>query len=137
MAHEIPAFEGAKSFDEIIGEVRPHKMGQTPEFVLNKVEGLRGTETNYLQGYCAVSATGRDPFLASVCVTPTQDVIDYIRNKMITVDADRIYFHVIVYEDRTSRVYAKYNQIIGSRLLAVFDAKETRRFLKGVSAASK
>lgn len=41
---------------------------------------------------------------------------------MLQVDNDSIYFEIIVRDDGTADVYARYNQIIGSRMLATIDA---------------
>ena len=51
-----------------------------------------------------------------------QWLIDWIQNNMLAVDHDSIYFNVIVRDDQHALVTAQYNQIIGSRWLALIDA---------------
>jgi hypothetical protein len=53
-----------------------------------------------------------------VAVTP--EVIRLAASNLIVVDRDEIYFELIVHAD-DAYLYFKYNQIIGSRLLAILD----------------
>lgn len=53
---------------------------------------------------------------------PSQEVIDAVRTNMLCIAYDSIYFALHFDDDGTARVYATYNQIIGSRLLAIVDA---------------
>jgi hypothetical protein len=49
-------------------------------------------------------------------------VIDYIKNNMIRVPYDQIYFEVVVWGDGRALVLARYKQILGQRYLAIIDA---------------
>ena len=50
-----------------------------------------------------------------------QWLIDWLQENMLAVDHDSIYFQVIVRDDQHALVTAQYNQIIGSRWLALID----------------
>lgn len=54
--------------------------------------------------------------------TPTEELRDFCIANMLRVDYDSIYFEIITRDDGTADVYAKHNQIIGSRLAATIDA---------------
>jgi hypothetical protein len=49
---------------------------------------------------------------------PTEKTLEYVRNNMLPVDYDSIYFRVIDRGDNETLIVAQYNQIIGSRWLA-------------------
>lgn len=86
--------------------------------------GARGSFTQYhhkgftVSGFC--SGGHRNATFKYSHVTPSLLVLDYIADNMLRVNHDSIYFEVIEF-DTFYRVYVKYNQIIGSRLLAVID----------------
>lgn len=55
-------------------------------------------------------------------VIPSPAVLDAINRTMLLIDYDEIYFDVITRSDWNHvDVYAKYNQILGSRLIAMVD----------------
>ena len=54
-------------------------------------------------------------------VKPTDKLVELINNHMISVDYDQIYFTIMIYPDNTAMLIMKYNQIIGSRWIAMID----------------
>jgi hypothetical protein len=62
-----------------------------------------------------------DGYAHGYAVLP-QWLIDWIQENMLAVPHDSIYFQVIVRDDVSALVTAQYNQIIGSRWLALIDA---------------
>lgn len=58
----------------------------------------------------------------SMQVKPSKEVLDWIRDHMISVDYDTIVFQIVVHDDSNALVVAHYGQIIGSRYLAYIDA---------------
>lgn len=55
-------------------------------------------------------------------VIPSSAVLGAIEKTMLTIDYDQIYFEVISRPEWDYiSVYAKYNQILGSRLIAIVD----------------
>jgi len=54
-------------------------------------------------------------------VMPTDKLIDFVKENMLAIDYDSIYFEIICYENNTAMLIAKYNQIIGSRWIAMID----------------
>jgi hypothetical protein len=71
--------------------------------------------------YCLV--TGPDgTMLPSLFVRPTVATLDWVADNMLAITYDSIYFAVYVHNDGHATVYAKNNQILGSRMLAVISA---------------
>ena len=122
-------FPKAASFDElfagveVIADISPKKI-QRP---IVKI-GAGPLQTH---GYCSIKVQeSGNKFFNPLTIQPTEALAAAILDSMIYIEYDTIYFEVIVYDDRSSRVYAKYNQIIGSRIVAKFDAKATRAFFR-------
>ncbi len=129
MGREKPAF-ATTSFKDLFASVKPHdKKALAHE--INRVRCRNGFDTNHTTGFCEIDVVARE-YHNPCTIEPSKLLWDFLRTKMLTIGGDQIYFRVFVFEDGTSRVYAKYGQIVGSRLLAEFDAAETRRFLAGV-----
>ncbi len=63
-------------------------------------------------------STAHGPRHPSLEIRPTPAVLEVIGREMLAIDRDRIYFEIITFDDGTSTVYAKYNQILGSHKLA-------------------
>lgn len=63
----------------------------------------------------------RDGYRHAYAVLP-QWLIDWVQANMLPVDYDSIYFTINARDDVTALVTAQYNQIIGSRWLALIDA---------------
>jgi len=55
----------------------------------------------------------------SLNVVPTMKLINWVKEHMLMIDYDRIYFSIVVFEDHFD-LYVKYNLIIGSRFLGSF-----------------
>lgn len=64
------------------------------------------------------------PFIASLKVSVSKEVLTWINSHMLAIKYDRIYFDAVVFDDNSVAIYAKYNQIIGSRLIGWFDLSE-------------
>lgn len=79
----------------------------------------RNTAGNVITSYCCVQST---PHRESMHVRPRSEVIEFIRQRMIQIDYDHIYFNVIMRSDGTALITASYNQILGSYWLALVPA---------------
>lgn len=122
----------AASFDELfagveeIKDLDPRKI-QRPTVKI----GAGPLQTN---GYCSVTVQeSGDKFFNPLTIKLTEALAAAIHDSMLYIEYDTIYFEVVVYGDRSSRVYAKYNQIIGSRIIAKLDATATRAFFRKLS----
>ncbi len=111
------AFPDVKTLAELFTEVKPGK-GESP--VIEKMPNWTNGKRNcYLTGWLSVSGeTERRSFH----VKPTEAVIACVRDSMLHGEYDRIHFEAVVWDDGRALVLAQYNQIIGSRYLAVIDA---------------
>ena len=54
-------------------------------------------------------------------VKPTDRLIELVNGNMISIDYDQIYFTIMLYPDNTAMLIMRYNQIIGSRWIAMID----------------
>lgn len=118
-------FKDAKSFFDVFESAVPYDHKQPLKDRLEwtmvgdyKELANHHTSGNVITNYCMVS--GKE--YRSFHVRPKQEVIEYVRNNMIPVYYDHIYFQVVVRNDNTALITASYNQIIGSRWLALVDA---------------
>lgn len=90
-----------------------------PAVTVHKAEKLVPTERLNISPYCSVS----DPLgvhWRSMWVRPTLALWLKLHETMIKVDYDAIYFHIVIRTDG-ALVLAQYNQIIGSRWIALID----------------
>jgi hypothetical protein len=83
-----------------------------------------------LSAYCPIRTVDIDRSYEALEVWPTELVLDWVGAHMININYDHITFQIIVYADGTSRVWAKYGQIIGSRLLADFNKEQTQEWFQ-------
>ena len=75
--------------------------------------------------YCTVSDSTKvyGNILPSLWVYPSDEVMDFIAGNMLLIDYDSIYFSLIRPVGGTDYVlYAKYNQILGSRVIGYVTA---------------
>jgi hypothetical protein len=90
-----------------------------------------------LSGFMSVmpgSTWPKDQRLPSALrVAPSDLVKRAVDANLIHVYADRIYFQAYCHDDRAD-IYAKYSQILGSRLLAVMDMKDFKAVLDRIGA---
>lgn len=84
-------------------------------------------------GYCQVTLPYSGKHFNSLTIRPSVLLASAVASSMIKIDYDLINFEIIVYDDRSSRVYARYSQIIGSRLIAEFTPTATREFFRNLS----
>jgi hypothetical protein len=115
----------AKSFDELFARV-----GKWPEFVNGRppVVAKQVMGRLYTKGYTAVTTVDSVDHFDSLRVFPSWALTQACNDHMLLIENDEIFFEIIVYKDHTSRVYAKYGLILGSRIVANFSVAETRRF---------
>lgn len=67
----------------------------------------------------------------SLRVTATPATLDAIERSMIKVDHDQIFFEIVMVDGgETIRVFAKYGQILGARLLAELPSSEAQPIRK-------
>lgn len=83
-----------------------------------------------VSGYVLVDG----PEYASISAQPSPKAVEFIQNNMLVIENDLIYFKVIILDNGKSRVFTKYNAILGHRYLAGFDEDETTLFWKRVKA---
>jgi hypothetical protein len=81
-----------------------------------------------LSSFCTIS--GADVLRSCLDVRPRKAVIDAIGERMIMSDGYSFHFEVVARGDGTALVLAKYNQIIGSRWLAIIHAETVPGFRK-------
>ena len=70
-----------------------------------------------VSSYCAMYGT---PLQDSLRVVPNQDVLDLLRKNLVLLENDTIWFQVVDRKDGVL-ITAKYNNIIGSRWLALLE----------------
>lgn len=112
-------------FSDFFGPVQT----QRPSDIRIKVResGEEFSISPYVQITAGVNYTGpRLP--TSLWAVPTERTIQFINDNMIAFDNDSIYFKLVVF-DKTSTLYAVYNQIIGSRQIAYSIDNESLAFL--------
>lgn len=114
------AFPGA-TFSDLFSEHRlcqiacPMPLSPFPSLPL----GNRKRKGSKIGSYLATNAGH-----PSAHVRPSPDLVTFLRANMIDVDYDSIYFRAIHRGDGTTLVIAQYNQIIGSRWLALLQTSD-------------
>lgn len=114
-----------KSFDELFARV-----GKWPEFIKGRPPIVAKQPMGRLstKGYTAVTYVDSVDHFDSLRVFPSWALTEACNEHMLLIDNDEIFFEIIIYKDQSSRVYAKYGQILGSRIVSGFSPEETRRF---------
>lgn len=110
----LPAF-AFKSFAELFSTCA----GKLPRILNAKIDWTGKKVSCYIDTYVAVQ---KDGVRQSINILPNQVVIDWIKANMLKVAWDTIFFEAITHDDGTTRVWAVYNQILGSCLLAEVDS---------------
>jgi len=107
-----------KTFGEMFSAVEPWKQEfSRKRDILHK--GYR------ISGYMQVSRSYPTcEHMPALCVTPTPALCELIAREMLQIDHDSIYFDVIVHDDGRAVVRAKYNLIIGGRVIGEVSASE-------------
>lgn len=110
----LPAFYDVQHIGELFGIVQTDK--RLAPGAIKRKEAYNAT----IGSYCSVrdDRPNARPVYRSLYVNPSADVYQYIIRNMIAVDNDSIYFEIIIHDDECAGVFAKYNQILGSRFLA-------------------
>ena len=86
--------------------------------------------TGWVGHYCIV---GRDheafglPHSLYVEVTP--EALQWIKDNLLHIEYDRIYFELVAFDDGTAVIWAKYNKIIGEYKLAEVSVDEIKKGL--------
>ncbi|MCK9433735.1 MAG: RsmD family RNA methyltransferase [Candidatus Cloacimonetes bacterium] len=88
-------------------------------------ENWKHSEDGFKIGsYCNLhisSDWGKREWPSSICVKPNPELIQALCENMLSIDGG-IYFEIVIFGmDGQADVYAKYNQILGSRLIAELD----------------
>jgi hypothetical protein len=118
-----PAFKG---LHEVFSSINPY-VKDAPCVRLRREKHGREWAENRLSQYVNVRVVETGAFSArNVEATPA--LVAFLRENMILVNYDTIFFKVSVYADGTSRVWASYGQIIGSRFLCELTPEETQLF---------
>ena len=121
-------FPKAASFDELFASVAVRPIVDPGKVQVKPVKiGAGPLQTT---GFCDVTVSEANKHFDPLTIQPSAALAAAILDSMLYIDHDTIHFEVIVYGDLSSRVYAKYSQILGSRIVARFDAKATRAFFR-------
>jgi len=117
---QTPAFENIPLSDllSITGE---HDTNPAKQETLTKKFKIGG---KLVQGWLNVSYRSDGKYMPSLDVVPSVKLLRYVNENMLDIEYDQIYFEAIPFSDGTMKLYARYNQIIGSRFLGWFDASE-------------
>lgn len=80
--------------------------------------------------YCFMSCVPQQTTkrYVSMQVKPSTVLMDWLCERMIRVNHDAIYFEVIIRADMSVSVYARYNQILGSRKISDVELDEIPTF---------
>ena len=68
----------------------------------------------------------------NIYVNPSEMVLNHILYHMLPIEYDTIYFEAIYFESGICTIYAKFNQILGSVLLAIIEKSEIEAILNEV-----
>lgn len=73
--------------------------------------------------YISISIISQDDrSYRALYARPAQWLIDFIKSSMLAIENDSIYFEIIVHPDGDAVLWAKYNQILGSRLVCAIES---------------
>jgi len=120
----IPPFGNGESFGDLFTVINkgnekliPFKSEAWTNYsvkppVYHKSEG--GVISGFMTVYNTVTSESD-----SLYVVPSESVVAWIKDNMLPIQYDKIYFKAIIFEDGRVMLYASYNLIIGSRPLAV------------------
>lgn len=125
LAHSL-TFEDYQSFSDLFTSAVPYDSGDRlknrQEWTMIGDRTIKGehSETNVITSWCNIQGAlaGKCP---SLHVTPTAEIISWIRSNMLPIDYDHIYFQITIRDANQALVSAQYNTIIGSRWLALVD----------------
>jgi len=79
-----------------------------------------GEDKSKISGYMSINFQPEKNY-KTLYVKPSVEVIEVIKTHMLIINYDTIYFKVIVFDNKVTRIWAEYNQIIGSLFLGEFD----------------
>jgi hypothetical protein len=119
------------SFDELFARV-----GRWPEFINGRPPVVAKQAMGRLstKGYMAVTYVDSPDHYDALRVFPSWALTEACNEHMLLIENDEIFFEIIIYQDQSSRVYAKYGKILGSRIVSGFSPEETRRFFGVLTA---
>ncbi len=126
---QTPAF---KCLGDIFAEIKPYVKNNVLT-VINRSTNGRSREENGTRCYCSIRDV-HNSASATRTIVPTEALMTFMRTDMVLVNHDEIYFKVYLYENGSARVWAQYNQIIGSRLLAILTENEAKTFREACDA---
>lgn len=108
-----------RSFHDFFSRFQKYPSGHNPKmpFVLPQSKGGMQIGPYCIVTDCRVSPSKR---LSSLAVYPSDDLIRFVDEHMITINYDHLHFEVIIF-DHFARVIIKHGQIIGSRWLSEID----------------
>lgn len=113
--------------ETVVTDLRNYKSKHVKEWAcdefLRNGRIRKGTGRAYLESFM----TGHHARRGSFDIVPTQQTIDYIAFKMMLSDQYRINLLYTVRDNGTALIYAQYNQISGSRWIAIIDASTIPR----------
>lgn len=110
------AFEG-KTFKELFPKCGKWA-DEGKRIGISMSTGEMGNQGHLITSYMIVSG----PVHRSLRVRPSKALVAWIRERMILVDRDLMYFGACVRDDGTALLTVSYSQILGSRWLALVPA---------------
>lgn len=115
------AFPEVKSFDELFVDYAPWNSTLSRRPTPQAIEGIKASKHGQIGPYLSM----RDGH--SLAVRPSPAVVQYVKDNMLPIVEDHIYFEVIDRGEGESLVTASYNKIIGSRWLALIKTSTVPR----------
>jgi hypothetical protein len=114
------AFPNLTQFSDLFSE---YKLWDNKDKNKNYSSINRENNSKISSYYIIDSVLENHKYFHSLSVQSTDIVIEYIKNNMLCIPDDSIYFRINIWNSKQSLVTAQYNLIIGSKWLAVIDTK--------------
>lgn len=115
----IPAFEDVK-FSDLFSGLKQWTWNREMK---HEYPDIKRTNFNNSVKFASIQTwlnfsqrTGQE-YQPSFDVIPSPLLVNWVDSNMLAIDYDKIYFEIITFDDYFD-IYARYNQIIGSRLIA-------------------
>lgn len=88
---------------------------RAPRIINGEVDGRREKALCYIECYISIVENG---IRKQIFILPNANVIAWIHANMLKIAWDSIFFEGIAFPDGKTRIWANYNQILGSCYLA-------------------
>lgn len=116
----IPAFEDVK-FSDLFSGLKQWTWNREMKHEYPDIERTANLDKLVkgakIQTWLNFSQRSGQEYQPSFDVIPSPLLVNWVDSNMLAIDYDKIYFEIITFDDYFD-IYARYNQIIGSRLIA-------------------